>query len=131
MLDVLLVDDEPIVLNVLKQILIRLGHRVETAQAGEKGIVMFDRHPFDLVITDMVMAGMDGDRVAGHIRRSKRPETPIIGMSGTPWLLRGSTFNSVIPKPFTIEALQNAIHEALGGPAVSHRLYPVPALSTA
>lgn len=122
MLNILVVDDERMVADVLKQILIRLGHRVETAPGGHQGISMFDGQAYDLVITDIVMGGLDGRRVAQHIRSSDRSSTPIIGISGTPWLLEEESFNSVIPKPFTVEALRNAIDHAVGSPTNLSRL---------
>ena len=131
MLNILLVDDEAMVVDVLKEILTRLGHHVETALGGREGILMFDRESYDLVITDMVMSGMDGGRVAKHIRNSKRAATPIIGISGTPWLLNDEKFNSVIPKPFTIAALRSAIDCALGTPPMPQGLQGFPALSMA
>jgi CheY-like chemotaxis protein len=115
-LNILLVDDEAM---------------VETAPGGREGILMFDRQSYDLVITDMVMSQMDGRRVAKHIRGSDRPATPIIGISGTPWLLNDDNFNSVIPKPFTIAALQGAIDHALGTPPIPEGLEDFPALSIA
>ena len=122
MLNILLVDDEGMVADVLKQILTRMGHRVETAPGGHQGIAMFDGRVYDLVITDVVMGDLDGRRVAQHIRGSHRSSTPIIGISGTPWLLEEGSFNSVIPKPFTVEALRNAIDHAVGSPINPPRL---------
>ena len=75
---------------------------------------MFDSQVYDLVITDVLMPGIDGRRVARHIRRSNRPNTPVIGISGTPWLLQGGIFDSVIDKPFNIQALTKSIGYAVG-----------------
>ncbi len=116
MLNILLVDDESAVLDVLEQILTRLGHHVEATPDGEEGLLMFDSRTYDLVITDILMPGIDGEGMAQHIRRSQRAYTPIIGISGTPWLLEGNMFDSVISKPFTIQALTHAIDDAIGSP---------------
>ena len=129
MLKILLVDDEGSVVDVLKQILIRLGHHVETAPGGHEGMLKFDRRSYDLVITDVVMSDIDGRRVAQHIRDSKRPSTPIIGISGTPLLLEDEGFNSVIPKPFTVNALAQAIDLAIGDPITPPGLESPPILS--
>jgi CheY-like chemotaxis protein len=130
-LNILLVDDEDMVIDVLRQLLVRLGHQVETAPGGHEGIAKFDSEPYDLVITDIVMSEIDGHGVAQHIRTSNRPATPIIGISGTPWLLHDDSFNSVIPKPFTVGALQNAIDLALGHPTGPEGLQHYPAMSMA
>jgi CheY-like chemotaxis protein len=129
MLNILLVDDEGVVSDVLQQILSLLGHHVETAPDGQEGLLMFDSRAYDLVITDILMPGIDGHGVARHIRSSQRPYTPIIGISGTPWLLEGDTFNSVIAKPFTVQALTNAIDDATGSPSTPGMLQNHPVLS--
>ena len=129
MLKILLVDDEGVVIDVLKQILVRLGHHVETAPGGHEGMLKFATRSYDLVITDVVMSDIDGRRVAQHIRDSERPSTPIIGISGTPRFLEDEGFNSVIPKPFTINALAQAIDRALGGPTTPPGLDSRPVFS--
>jgi CheY-like chemotaxis protein len=129
MLKILLVDDESYVSEVLQEILNRLGHHAETASGGQEGLLMFDSQPYDLVITDIRMPGIDGHGVAQHIRTSERPYTPIIGISGTPWFLDGETFDCVISKPFTVQALTDAIDDAIGHPITPHTLQPHPVLS--
>ncbi|NVL89501.1 MAG: response regulator [Desulfobacterales bacterium] len=128
MLKILLVDDEGMVSDVLQQILSRLGHHVEIASGGNEGLRMFDSRTYDLVITDILMPGIDGRSVALHIRKSNRPYTPIIGISGTPWLLEEEIFDSVIPKPFRIQALTNAISNAMKE-GLTPRTLPIPRFS--
>jgi DNA-binding response OmpR family regulator len=65
----------------------------------------FDSGKYDLVITDVRMPGVDGHRVVHHIRHSGRKRTPVIGVSGTPWLLQNGDFDDVLHKPFTIQNL--------------------------
>lgn len=129
MLKILLVDDESFVSEVLQEILTRLGHHVETASGGQEGLLMFDSEAYDLVITDIRMPEIDGHDVAQHIRNSGRPCTPIIGISGTSWFLEGDTFDSVISKPFTVQALTDAIDDAIGHPMTPHTLQHHPVLS--
>ena len=109
MYNVLIVDDEQIVSDVLQEILSRFGYHAEVAPGGHQGIRMFDTGIFDLVITDILMPGTDGHCVARHIRNSERPFTPIIGISGTPWLLKDDEFDWVIPKPFGLQTLLYAV----------------------
>ena len=129
MLKILLVDDESFVSEVLQEILNRLGHNVETASGGKEGLLMFDSQAYDLVITDIRMPDIDGHGVAKHIRRSERPYTPVIGISGTPWFLENDTFDSVISKPFTVQALTTAIDDAIGHPIAPPSLQQHPVLS--
>jgi len=106
---ILVIDDEKMILDVVQTVLSRAGFKVEIAVDGQKGIKKFDRGQFDLVITDILMPGLDGREVVDHIRNSDRPCTPIIGISGTPWLLENIQFDAVFTKPFPIEDLVNSI----------------------
>ena len=105
MCNVLVIDDERMILTLVEQILQRVDYAVETAENGSVGIDKFDKGEFDLVITDVCMPETDGNRVVEHIRNSRRSQTPVIGMSGTPWKLDNHTFDHVLPKPFQIDRL--------------------------
>jgi DNA-binding response OmpR family regulator len=107
--NILVIDDEKSILDVVQLALTRAGFKVEIAPDGQEGINKFDHGAFDLVITDIIMPGVDGKNVAKHIRTSDRPHTPIIGFSGTPWLLENSEFDLVFAKPFPLMDLVNAI----------------------
>jgi DNA-binding response OmpR family regulator len=85
------------------------GHRVETAQDGEEGIRNFDGGSFDMVITDYLMPELNGEGVLKHIRSSSRHRTPVIGISGTPWLLQGTGFDLVLAKPFPLNMLVDSV----------------------
>jgi len=117
MCNVLLIEDEKLVSDMLRRVITRSGHNVETASGGHEGLLKFEKGPFDLVITELSMPGINGRRVARSIRRSEKPNTPIIGMSASPWLLDGDgsdsfIFDSFIPKPFHMQTLLHAINEA-------------------
>jgi DNA-binding response OmpR family regulator len=110
MYNVLIIDDEEYISNLIEEILARFGYNVETAVGGREGLRVFEKGLFDLVITDIRMPGVDGHAVAHYIRNSDRSDTPIMAMSGTPWLMKEDEFDSILPKPFSIQALLNAIH---------------------
>lgn len=107
MCKVLVIDDEWMILNLVKQILQRLDYSVETALTGTGGIAKFESGDFDLVITDVCMPETDGNRVVDHIRNSNRNRTPVIGMSGTPWKLANQPYDRVLAKPFPIDCLMS------------------------
>lgn len=111
MFNVLVIDDEKMIRELMKQVLRRVDLTVETADDAEGGMAKFDSGAFDLVITDVRMPGVDGRRVVHHIRRSKRHGTPVIGISGTPWLLHDGDFDDVLHKPF---AIQNLLEKVQG-----------------
>jgi DNA-binding response OmpR family regulator len=102
---VLVIDDEQMVRDMLQHALSRVNFKVETADNASGGIAKFEKGIYDLVITDIRMAGGDGHSVVHHIRKSKWQSTPVIGVSGTPYLLQDSGFDDVLSKPFAIKTL--------------------------
>jgi CheY-like chemotaxis protein len=109
MYHILVIDDEKEILNIIKIVLSRAGFKVEIALNGKEGVQKFNNGRFDLVITDILMPGLNGREVVNHIRTSDRPCTPIIGISGTPWFLESNQFDAVFAKPFSSEDLINSI----------------------
>jgi len=117
MCTVLVIDDEQPILNLLQLALTQCGYHVQTAADGREGIRKFDNELIDIVITDVCMPGMDGREVARHVRNSRRKTTPIIAISGTPWLLEDSEFDRVLAKPFPLKALYDTVEHLAGKPA--------------
>ncbi len=108
---ILVIEDEAMVLRMIKEVLTRFGFNVDVAHTGIEGICKFDNDSYDLVITDILMPGIDGNRIASHIRGSAKGTTPIIGMSGTPWLFEAGNFDKILPKPFPIKTLMKNVSE--------------------
>lgn len=117
MCSVLVIDDEQMIRDLLKQALARINVQVSTAGDAEGGMAEFDRGIYDLVITDVRMPGVDGRRIVHHIRRSGRKQTPVIGVSGTPWLLQNGDFDDVLQKPFAIQNLLEKVKLLTRSPA--------------
>ena len=120
---ILVIDDQEYILDTVREALTMNGYEVEVAADGQEGIQKFDDGNFDLVITDMQMPGLDGNNVVEHIRNSDRQFIPVIGFSGTPWLLKKSDFDVVFVKPFLLTDLVNAIQNlsAIYSNAVGHK----------
>ncbi|NOX32854.1 MAG: response regulator [Deltaproteobacteria bacterium] len=78
---VLLVDDEEGIRKVLKIYLQDAGYEVSTASDGKKAALELDRQPFDIVLTDIRMPGMDGISLLKQIKKS-RPDTEVIMITG-------------------------------------------------
>jgi DNA-binding response OmpR family regulator len=106
---ILVIDDEPCISDLIHQALTKHGYTVETASNGRQGLQRLKDASFDLVVTDMCMPDLDGAFIVGHIRRSRHPLTPVIGISGTPWLLEGAGCDAVLPKPFLLRALVDMV----------------------
>jgi two-component system response regulator ResD len=73
---VLIVDDEPIVREILGRYLARSGYEVETAADGEQALTAIETTSPDLVLLDLMLPGLDGLEVFSRIR--DRGPTPVI-----------------------------------------------------
>ena len=80
-----------------------------TAGNGREGVERLQQTQFDMVITDIVMPGMDGNQVADYIRRSSGAVPTVIGMSGTIDLVSRSKFDVVFKKPFAIKTFLSTV----------------------
>ena len=78
---ILVVDDEPAVRAVIEGLMIRSGHNVLSTGYGLVALHMLSEHPFDLVITDIVMPYMTGVRLIDEIR-THYPAIKILAISG-------------------------------------------------
>jgi signal transduction histidine kinase len=80
-LRVLVVDDQPVLTEILAETLSRDWHTVTTAMNGRDALEKFEREDFDLVITDKAMPEMNGDQLAAAIK-ARAPGVPIIMLTG-------------------------------------------------
>lgn len=85
-LRLLLIDDDPILLNSLSEVLSADGHAVVTAGSGKEGLALFremlaGNAPFDAVITDLGMPHMDGRQLAGWVKQASGT-TPVLLLTG-------------------------------------------------
>jgi PAS domain S-box-containing protein len=116
---VLVVDDERAILRLTRRVLEDAGYQVLTAEDGSTAMAAFAEHAAEiaLVVTDLVMPKMDGPELIAALRVAA-PGLPVIGTSGyfdgttTPQLLALGV-EKVLAKPFSREALLDAIREAL------------------
>jgi len=74
---VLVVDDDPVTLNLLSEVLSKEGYRVDTALGGEEAIAKGMEQLFDVVITDVKMGDKDGMEVLRSFRKNA-PDTTVI-----------------------------------------------------
>ncbi len=73
---ILIIEDEPELVKILRSYLEKAGFGVVTASRGDQGLSIWERQPLDLVLLDLNLPGMDGLDVAREIRR--KGDTPII-----------------------------------------------------
>jgi CheY-like chemotaxis protein len=114
-LKILVVDDDPLIRDILTIYLVDDGHRVETAFDGSDGLRKFTHASWDLVLTDGVMPGMNGTELAAAIKKIS-PRTSVFLVTGTVELSGvgdvHSQIDRVIQKPFTRETLAAALQLA-------------------
>ncbi len=113
---VLLVEDEPMVRSVAERALTRHGYTVITADNGEDALEILARNePIDLLISDVVMPGMDGPTMVREARQS-RPDLKILFISGyaEEQLRKSIDIENVnfLPKPFSVTELAEAARRA-------------------
>jgi CheY-like chemotaxis protein len=123
---ILLLDDEPIVMKLLRSILSRYG--LLEATRGDEALLLFidHDHQVDLLIADVTIPKRSGVQVA-LLLRSKLPGLPVILTCGYPvgaWSDRdsadlkrlGSHLVTILEKPFRAQALLKAVSELVGAP---------------
>ncbi len=81
MAKILVLDDEPSILLMIKKMLEREGHEVDLAMNGMEGMELFEKNKPDLVITDIIMPEKEGLETILELRK-KHPELKIIAISG-------------------------------------------------
>ncbi len=109
MYNILVIDNEESILLMITMALAKFGFNVEIATDGLEGIEKFDEGRFDLVVTDIIMPGLNGNGVARHIRKSEKKYTPVIAISGTPWRINVGDFDAVLTKPTSIQTLVDTV----------------------
>jgi len=119
---ILLVDDEKSLLLTLAANLELDGFEVTTAESGQRAMELFDMSPFDLVLSDIRMPGMNGVELFRAIR-TKRPDFPVILM--TAFAVEGMVKDAiaegvftVLPKPFDVSHVVSALTTAPKAPVV-------------
>ncbi len=118
---VLLVDDEPFVLEAAREALEQLGYRVYTATQGREALEQMEAHASEIraVITDLVMPEMDGLHLIRAIRE-RWPDVPVVASSGLyggrAEAARQAGAHAFLHKPYTAEKLTAVLHQVLHEP---------------
>lgn len=116
---ILIIEDDRLLREQLMRRFQQRGFEVEGAQDGEEGLRLFEAHPPDAVVTDLLMPNKEGIETIGALRRVSR-ETPIVAISGG--VRGGGDFLHVAElmgaqasfhKPFDFEDLIAKIRELL------------------
>jgi len=114
---VLVVDDEPEVLDTLREILEELGYKASVAASGEQAIAAMATVQPHVVFLDLLMPGMSGLEVLAHFREH-HGAVPVIVITGSVEqkvareARAGGAFD-VVGKPFDMDALQGLLARAM------------------
>jgi PAS domain S-box-containing protein len=118
---ILLVDDEPIILDVARELLAFLGYRVHCAESGQEAVAVYHekKDEIDLVILDMIMPGISGGETFDRLR-ALNPRVKVLLSSGysvdgraREILDRGC--NGFLQKPFQLKQIAREVRAILDG----------------
>lgn len=110
---VLVVDDDRGLRDLLSLFFSGIGCDVATAENGQAALDLFQRRPFDLVLTDLQMPVMNGLKLMARIKRESR-HTPVVLMTGmnTPEVARfGRAAAAILYKPFGFDTLKKTVEQ--------------------
>ena len=108
MKQILLVEDDPSILDIVQFNLEKEGYSVHTASDGESALLAFAAHPFDLVLLDIMIPRLNGLEVLDSIRsRSKVPVLIVSARTSEEDRLEGLTrlADDYVCKPFSVKEL--------------------------
>lgn len=115
---VLIVDDEAPIAEALALIVEEAGYATLTAFRGSTGLELARKHHPRLIFTDMMMPQLDGTGLIDALRKeaavSETPMPTIIAMTaGGLQRIQRAGANGILPKPFTIEDVEEILHRWL------------------
>ena len=118
---ILFIDDEQALADLGKQMLEHLGYKVTTRTSSIEALELFKAQPdqFDLVITDMTMPKMTGDKLAQELMKI-RPDIPIIICTGHSRRIseektKGMGIKALVMKPLMMRDIANTVRKVLEG----------------
>ncbi len=114
-LKILVIDDEPQIVDLIKLMLKEVGHEVIACSVSEQALDIIKDEDFDLVLTDLGMPGISGWEIAKAVKE-KNQDIPVVLMTG--WGagyegkdLSGKCIDEVISKPFRLQNILNVINK--------------------
>ena|ERR1700749_4842191 len=114
---ILAVDDDLFILDALTEVLKYSGYDVECTPRGEEVFTKIDEYVPDLILLDVMLAGLDGREICKKIKADERTrQIPVIMVSATHGInrtVKDFGANDFVAKPFDIFMLLNKIEQQL------------------
>jgi signal transduction histidine kinase len=115
-LNILVVDDQPVLCQLMCEFLQNDFHSVDTAENGREALEKFRQGKFDLVITDQIMAEMNGEQLAAEIKKLA-PNVPVILVTGfaenSAAAEEKEAIDFILAKPMSRASLRRALAEVM------------------
>ena len=123
---ILIVDDDPSIVDLLNQFLKRKGFKCKTAADGQEAIDLLEKSPFTIIVTDLIMPRVDGLELLKKVKESW-PDTDVIVMTG---YTKNFTYTDVIKagasdfvqKPFTLDEIEAKLQRLIKERQLRHTL---------
>ena len=121
---ILVVEDEPVILDVVSRVLAGQGYEVFTAADGLTALKIAEQSHLDLILLDIYLPVLDGRRFVQAYRARPGPHAPILLMTGAGYARERATALGVagcLDKPFDPKELRDKVAEVVGPPAEATR----------
>jgi DNA-binding NtrC family response regulator len=128
---ILVVDDEPNICQVLSAVLRKEGHEVEVCRDGEEALLLMEKTPVDLLITDVIMNNVSGVELLQRVQAAS-PQTPVVMMTAYGTIksavdaIKLGAFD-YLAKPFDMDQMKSVVRKALTQRREIARSWPWPA----
>lgn len=113
---ILVVDDEPVVGDLIKNTLEIVGYQVTTTLSSVEALELVSNKHFDLIFLDLLIPELDGAELFRRIRQMNKdvPVAIITGYPDSDLMRRAMAYDpfTVIKKPFVIQDILNAVRGA-------------------
>jgi len=122
---ILVIDDERVIRELMREILAHAGHETVGAETAADALELLDDPDISLIVSDIVMPGLTGLELLDEVRK-RRPSLPVVLVTGagtyenlSQAVARGA--QGLVIKPFSHADLQGAVASALEHPAQAER----------
>jgi CheY-like chemotaxis protein len=113
-LRLLVIDDDPVLADLLPALFATVGHAVTTVGSGEEALTLLRQgHVCDVLLTDLHLPGLAGCALAAELASARPLQALLLGMSGSePSRAELDLLDAFLPKPFGLREFAAALENA-------------------